>query len=259
MKKVLSLVLAVVMAFSCMILASCSAKTDSELVKSEGTLVVGITDFAPMDYKEDGKWVGFDAEMATLFAEKLGVKVEFVEIEWENKALELKNKSIDCVWNGMTINDEVKAAMDCSEPYCKNEQVVVLPKAKAAKYKTVEDCKALQFAVEKGSAGQEEAEANGFKVTEVLAQADALMEVKSGTSDGAVIDLLMAGAMVGEGTSYANLVKTDISLSNEEYGVGFRQGSDLVKEINAFFDECRENGKMEEIATKYGVQAAVIK
>ncbi len=257
MKKILALVMACLLI--CLTFAGCGAgeKTDMEYVKEKGKLVVGITNFAPMDYKENGEWVGFDAELAKLFAEKLGVEVEFAEITWGKKIMELDSKTIDCVWNGMTLNDEVKAGMDCSDPYCTNAQVVVVPSEDADKYKTAEDCKDLQFAVEDGSAGEEMAEANGFKYTPVDEQSRALTEVKSGTCDAAIIDLLMAGAMVGEGTGYADLTYT-VGLNSEEYGVGFRKGSDLVSELNAFFDECIANGTMMELAEKYGVQEAVI-
>ncbi len=260
MKKILALVMACLL--MCLTFAGCAGNTgsDMEYVKEKGVLVVGITDFEPMDYKESKdstEWIGFDADMAKLFAERLGVKVEFVEIDWDNKALELDGKSIDCVWNGMTLREDVLAAMDCSQPYCNNAQVVVVPAEDADKYKTAEDCKDLQFAVEAGSAGEDMAEANGFKFTPVKDQATTLTEVKAGTCDAAIIDSLMAGAMVGEGTGYADLTYT-VGLNSEEYGVGFRKGSDLVAEINAFFDECLENGKMMQIASQYGVQAAII-
>ena len=263
MKKLLALVLTLVMALSFVGCAKKDADTDAQsdlaYVQEKGTLVVGITDFAPMDYKDDkGEWIGFDADMAKLFAESLDVEVEFVEIDWDNKILELDGKSIDCVWNGMTLTDEVKAAMDCSEPYCNNQQVVIVPIKEADKYQTAEDCKDLSFAVEAGSAGKAMAEENGFEFTEVKDQASALFEVSSGTSDAAIIDSLMAAAMVGEGTGYTDLTYT-AGLNNEEYGVGFRKGSDLVEKINAFFAECKENGKMQEIAETYKVQAALIK
>lgn len=231
---------------------------DLATVKANGKLVVGVTDFAPMDYQEDGKWVGFDAEMATLFAQKLGVEAEIVEIEWDNKVMELNGGTIDCVWNGMTIDDEVKAAMSCSDPYCNNAQIVIVHAADAGKYQSAEACKELNFAVEAGSAGMKQAQANGFNFTEVKDQATALMEVAAGTCDGAIIDSLMAAAMVGEGTAYADLTYT-VKLNSEEYGVGFRTGSNLVAELNAFLKECAANGKLEEIATKYNVQAALIK
>ena len=234
------------------------AQSDLAYVKEKGTLVVGITDFAPMDYKnEDGEWIGFDADMAKFFAGELGVDVEFVEIDWDNKILELDAKSIDCVWNGMTLTDEVKAAMDCSNAYCNNAQVVVVPTEKAQEYQTIESLEGLAFAVEAGSAGEAEVTALGLDCTPVKAQSDALMEVAAGTSDAAVIDALMAAAMVGPDTGYADLTYT-VSLNSEEYGVGFRKGSDLVAELNAFFVEIYADGTMQDIAATYGVDAAVV-
>ena len=221
-------------------------------------MVVGITDFEPMDYKdENGEWIGFDAELAKAFGEKLGVDVEFVEIDWDNKVLELDGKTVDCIWNGMTLTDEVTSAMDCSNAYCNNAQVVIVKADVADDYQDEESLKDLSFAVEAGSAGEAQVSERGFDFTPVKAQSDALMEVAAGTSDAAVIDALMAGAMVGEGTGYEDLTYT-IGLNSEEYGVGFRKGSDLVEELNTFFKESYEDGSMMEIADKYGVQASVI-
>ena len=238
-----------------------AADSDMAYVQSKGTLVVGITDFAPMDYQnESGEWIGFDADLAKAFAESLGVSVEFVEIDWDNKILELGSKSIDCVWNGMTLTDEVTSAMSCSNAYCNNSQVVIVPADKAADYADVEACKALSFAVEAGSAGMAEVEKLGASFTEVKDQATALMEVAAGTSDAAVIDSLMAGAMVGEGTSYDSLTYT-VSLNAEEgeqYGVGFRQGSDLAAALNDFFAAAYADGSMQACAETYGIQAALI-
>lgn len=267
MKKLVALMLSLIMALS---LAACSAsdskeadgdttaQTDMEYVKEKGTLVVGITDFDPMDYKdENGDWIGFDADMAKAFAESLGVKVKFVEIDWDNKIMELDGKTIDCVWNGMTLTDEVKSAMDCSNAYCENAQVVVVPADKADQYKTKESLADLTVAVEAGSAGEEEALALNLNTTPVKAQADALMEVAAGTSDAAIIDLLMAGAMIGEGTGYENLTYT-VSLNSEEYGVGFRKGSDLVAALNDFFVESYTDGSLVKCAETYGVQETII-
>lgn len=242
--------------------ASATAEnTDSDLayVKDKGTLVVGITDFEPMDYQdENGNWIGFDADLASAFAESLGVDVEFVEIDWDNKILELDGKTIDCVWNGMTLTDEVTSSMSCTNAYCNNAQVVVVPSSEADKYQDTDSLKDLTFAVESGSAGEAQANELGLNYTAVTAQSDALMEVAAGTSDAAIIDSLMAGAMVGEGTGYANLTYT-IGLNDEEYSVGFRKGSDLTEELNNFFKSSYADGSMEQIAEKYGVQAAVVK
>ena len=235
------------------------AKSDLAYVKEKGTLVVGITEFEPMDYKdENGEWIGFDADMAKAFAESLGVTAEFQVIDWDNKILELEGKTIDCVWNGMTLTDEVTSAMECTNAYLNNAQVVVVPADVADQYQDEESLKDLSFAVEAGSAGEAEVSALGLNYTPVSSQADALMEVASKSSDAAVIDSLMAGAMIGEGTGYADLTYT-IGLNSEEYGVGFRKGSDLAAALNDYFTTSLEDGSMEKVAETYGVQAALIK
>ena len=235
-----------------------AADSDVAYVQDKGTLVVGMTDFAPMDYRdENGEWIGFDADMAKAFAEYLGVEVEFLEINWDNKLMELDTKGVDAIWNGMTITDEVTNGASVSQPYCNNGQVVVVPAEKAADYQTTDSLSDLAFAVENGSAGAEQLDALGIPYVAKTTQADALMEVASGASDACVIDLLMAGAMIGEGTSYPDLTYT-VQLNSEEYGVAFRKGSDLTDAFNTFWKEAYDDGTVMETATTYGVQESVI-
>ncbi len=257
MKKALSILLVAVLAL--VMTAAVAETSDGDLayVLEKGVLVVGITDFAPMDYLEDGEWIGFDADLAKAFAASLGVAVEFIEIDWDNKLLELDNKSIDCIWNGMTLRPEIMEATSCSKPYANNAQVIVVPAAVADQYQTAESAAALQFAVEAGSAGQDQAEAYGFSFTPVGAQSDALMEIKAGSSQAAIIDALMADAMIGEGTSYADLTYT-AALNSEEYGVAFRKGSSLADKLNEYFVTAWQDGSMKVLAEKYGVSAAII-
>ena len=245
--------------------SSASDESDLAYIQDKGTLVVGITDFAPMDYKEAGsdEWIGFDADMAKAFAESLGVEVEFTEITWDYKVMELESKSIDVVWNGMTLNDEVMAAMGTSVPYCTNYQVLVYPADKAADFEGLTSLEGLNVAVESGSAGEDAAEALGATTVPVQSQANTLMEVSAGTSDAAVIDVLMAAAITGEGTSYADLVYSlnlndAQGLASEEYGVGFRKGSDMVDAFNEFWASAVADGTVQETAATYGLQDAVI-
>lgn len=283
MKKLLALLLSGLMVLS---LAACGGETatedtstedtententettesDLQYVQDKGTLVVGITYFEPMDYKAEGseEWIGFDADMAKAFAESLGVDVEFQEITWDYKVEELNSKAIDCVWNGMTLTDEVTSAMGTSNPYCTNYQVLVYDSAKAADFEGLTSLEGLNVAVESGSAGEAAAAALGATTVPVQSQANTLMEVSAGTSDAAVIDVLMAAAMTGEGTSYADLsyslnLNDAQNLDSEEYGVGFRQGSDLVDAFNTFWADEIANGTALEVATTYGLQDAVI-
>ena len=242
-----------------------AAESDLAYVQDKGTLVVGITNFAPMDYKAEGsdEWIGFDADMAKAFAESLGVAVEFQEITWDYKVMELDSKNIDVVWNGMTLNDEVMAAMSTSVPYCTNYQTLVYPADKAADFEGLTSLEGLNIAVESGSAGEDAAEALGATTVPVQSQANTLMEVAAGTSDAAVIDVLMAADMTGEGTSYADLVYSvnlneAQGLESEEYGVGFRKGSDLVDVFNEFWAAAVADGTVEATAATYGLQDAII-
>ena len=246
-------------------LALALATAATQYVKDKGTLVVGITYFEPMDYKAEGsdEWIGFDADMAKAFAASLGVKVEFSEITWDYKVEELESKAIDVVWNGMTLTDEVTSSMATSNPYCTNYQVLVYPAEKAADFENLTSLEGLSVAVESGSAGEDAAEALGASTVPVQSQANTLMEVSAGTSDAAVIDVLMAAAMIGEGTSYADLaysvnLNEAQGLDAEEYGVGFRKGSDLVDAFNEFWDAAEADGTALETATTYGLEDAVI-
>lgn len=263
-KKVIAVVLAVLTV--CFAFAACSngssdasnksSKTDSEKIIESGKLVVGITDFAPMDYKDDnGNWIGFDADLANMVAEKLGIKAEFVEIDWDNKFLELQTGSIDCIWNGMTITDEVKNNSSVTNAYAMNQQIVVTKSELAGKLKTVDDLKDLSFAVENGSAGQSAAEDNGLNATAVTAQSDALLEVASGSSDACIIDSTMAAAMTGEDTDYADL-KSSVVLVDEQYGISFRKESDMTEKVNKIIADFKADGTLQKLADKYNVQIA---
>lgn len=266
MKKWIALILAALMVVS---MAACAAPaknaeesaedSDVAYVKDKGELVIGITDFAPMDYKEAGsdEWIGFDADMAKAFAENLGVKARFIEVDWDLKAVELETKSIDVVWNGMTITDEVKGLMSVGDAYCKNAQVVVVNADVAADYADTDSIKELTFAAENGSAGAEALDELEVEYTAVDTQAKALMEVASGSVDACVIDLLMAGAMIGEGTSYPDLASA-VELTSEEYGVGFRKGSDLVDAFNSFWKDACGNGTAQKTGETYGVAQNII-
>jgi len=260
-RRALALLLALT---ALLVLSACQNKSeppqsDSAYIKEKGTLIVGITEFEPMDYQDaGGSWIGFDADMARAFAESLGVEAQFQIIaDWDNKVMELEGKTVDVVWNGMTLTDEVTSSMACSNPYFNNAQVVIVPAAKADQYRTVESLTGLQFAAENGSAGQAEVEALGCACTPVQDQATALLEVQSGTADAAVIDYLMAVAMTGEGTSYANLTYT-VSLNEENYGVGFRKGSDLAGVLNDFLKTAYDDGTMGDIALQYGIADSLV-
>ena len=254
MKKMMTMILALVLILSCF--AACgNSASDSDLayVEKNGKLVVGITDYAPMDFKdENGNWTGFDAEFAEAFAEELGVECEFYVIsDWGKKFMELETKQIDAVWNGMTITDEATSNSSVSNPYVINAQVVVMKSDVVANYADAASLSGLTIAVESGSAGEDAASAiEGATLVPLQDQGSALMEVAAGTSDACVIDITMANAMTGEGTSYADLTYT-LSLTEEQYGVSFRKDSDLTAKFNDFMAKLMADGTLDALAEKY--------
>ena len=269
MKKFLTLMCAVMLA---VVFTGCNSSTqtaapeteqqtdssDLAYITEKGSMIIGYTDYEPMNFfGEDGSLTGFDTEFAEAVCEKLGVTPEFVEIDWDNKFLELESKSIDCIWNGMTISDEVKKNTNVSKAYVKNAQVVVMNKDKAAEYTDAESMKGLKFAAEAGSAGESAIEENGLdeNYTAVAAQTDAMLEVASGSVDACVIDITMAEAMTGEGTSYASLGAV-LELTSEEYGIGFRKGSDITDKVNDIIDELIADGTIGALAEKYSLTLA---
>ena len=275
MKKLISTVLALGMAASlaaCGSNASTAASTaestvestaaagDSDLdyIKGKGKMTIGYTVYEPMNYTDaDGNFTGFDTELATAVCEKLGVEPEFVEINWDTKIVELDAKSIDCIWNGMTLTDDIQANAACTKAYAKNAQVVVM-KADAD-YSSTADLVGKTVVAEAGSAGEsaindDESLAQAEYVSKSV-QTDCLMEVAAGTADAAVLDVTLASAMIGDGTDYANLAIKD-ELNAEEYGVAFRKGSDAADAVNAAFDELKADGTMQALADKYSLALA---
>ncbi len=238
--------------------ASETAASDLDYIKEKGKLVIGYTVYEPMNYTDaDGSFTGFDTELATAVCEKLGVEPEFVEINWDTKVVELDAKSIDCIWNGMTLTDDIMANTATTKAYAKNAQVVVVKDG--TDYASTADLVGKTVVAEAGSAGEAAIEGD-----EDLAQADyvsksvqtdCLMEVAAGTADAAVLDLTLANAMIGEGTDYASLKIVD-ELNAEEYGVAFRKGSDAAAAVDAAFDELKADGTMQALAEKYDLALA---
>ena len=235
-----------------------TAASDLDYIKEKGKMVIGYTVYEPMNYTDaDGNFTGFDTELATAVCEKLGVEPEFVEINWDTKVVELDAKSIDCIWNGMTLTDDIMANTATTKAYAKNAQVVVVKDG--TDYSSTANLVGKTVVAEAGSAGEAAIEGD-----ENLAQADyvsksvqtdCLMEVAAGTADAAVLDLTLANAMIGEGTDYASLKIVD-ELNAEEYGVAFRKGSDTAAAVDAVFDELKADGTMQALADKYDLALA---
>lgn len=275
MKKLVTLLMAGIM---CMSMASCgkgsSDTSDLAYVKDKGELTIGITLFAPMDYEdENGDLIGFDKELGDAVCEKLGLKPNFIEINWDAKEVELSSKNIDCIWNGMCITEERKQNMSVSDPYLKNTQAIVMKKDKAAEILANPD--GITLVAEQGSTGEGKVTGEipdddtvvvsakeffaGANYTAVDSMAKALMEVKSGTADAALVDSVCALAMTGEGTDYSDLVcNIDNNFGDQEYGIAFRKGSDITAAVNTAIDELYQDGTVQKIAEKYNLSDALI-
>lgn len=261
MKKTIAMLLVLMLAVS--LLTACggsSSDSDLKYIQDKGKMIVGITDYAPMDYKdENGEWTGFDAEFAQMVCKELDVECEFfVLADWGKKFYELETKNIDVIWNGMTITEEVKLNTSCSDPYVVNAQVLVMKADVVGNYPDAASLASLTFAVENGSAGQSAVVDAGIAENQIIAvqdQAAALMEVAAGTSDACVIDITMANAMTGEGTSYADLAP-GLSLTSEEYGIGFRKDSDVTAKVNELMAKWKGDGTLQALADKYNLTLA---
>ncbi len=267
MKKILALGLAIMLMLG-VFAGAALAESDWEYIQNKGKLVIGMTLFAPMNYYEGDKFVGFDTELAKAVGQKLGIDVEFVEINWDSKEIELNSKNIDCIWNGMCITEERKQNMSITNPYLYNTQAIV---AKADKMDALlaGGMKGVYVVAEQGSTGEGKlqgtiaddetvvvsakeyfAEAN---YTAVDSMAKALMEVKSGSADVALVDSVCALAMVGEGTDYADLaVNLDNNFGLQEYGIAFRKDSDVTEKVNQAIIDLTKDGTVAEIAARYG-------
>ncbi len=279
MKKILSILLAILMLT--LTLVSCGPEAvdsesesdtvaevvdnseDAAYIEGNGEMIIGITYFEPMNYFEGEKLVGFETEFATAVCEKLGLTPKFQEIDWGTKEIELNAKTIDCIWNGMTITDERKANMEISVPYMSNEQVIITKADAAANYTEAGSLKNMIVVAEAGSAGEElvttDAFFEGAEFTAVDTMAKAIMEVAAGTADACVVDYITALGMIGDGTDYEDLVKVDgVEFAKEEYGIAFRKGSDMAAKVNAAIAELYADGTILDIAEWYSLETQLI-
>ena len=263
-KKIFMIVLCVALvAVSVSALFACgSGKSDSEYILGKKTLICGITLYEPMNYAdEEGEMTGFDTEFAQAVCAELGIEAKFQVIKWSSKETELNAKYIDCIWNGFTVNDERKQNVEFTKSYLNNTQCVVVKTSALANFTSSASCSGKTAAAEAGSAGEGAAKdlTAESKVVSVQAQMNALSEVKSGNVDFAVVDVILANSIVGNGNFSDLSIATAIELEAEEYAVGFRKGSDMAEKVNAVIDKLLQNGKLLEIAEKYGLEGQLIR
>lgn len=260
MKKLLAAICSLAV-LACGALAFAGCGDTIGIPDEEGyTIKIGYTEYAPMNYYEGGKFVGYDTEFAVKLCEDLGYNYEFVLLNnWATKVVDLEAGTIDLIWNGMTITDELKESILISDPYMTNQQVLVGTAENLAKYDSVESLANVgSIAYETGSAAEAlVGEIEGITTDQQIqsqSQSRALMEVGSGTAEVAVIDYTMALSMTGEGTSYADITYKDIGFAQEQYGIGARKSdSAFMEKLNEKIAEYKENGYLDELYQKYFV------
>ena len=233
---------------------------DWQYIADKGTFVAGITLFEPMNYyDENGELTGFETEFTKAVCEKLGVEAKFQEIEWDKKEIELNAKTIDAIWNGLTVTEERKENMGFSKSYVRNKQVVVIKADNKDKYTDEASMAGASCAAESGSAGQTAIETSPVlsqnEFVGASAQKDVLLEVKAGTVELGVLDYVMAKASIGEGTDYSDLMIVEgVELAPEEYAIGMRKGdTETIEKVNGAIDELVADGTLKALAEKYGL------
>ena len=257
MKKIIALLMVVAMVLC---FAGCGAE--------EKTVVVGYTIYEPMNYlDENGELIGYDTDLAKAVFGNLGYKVVFQEINWDNKYTDLDSGAIDCVWNVFTANSsdkidgvDVKRSdlVDFSYGYMLNQQCVVVKKANLGSYKSEADLAGKKACVEGGSAGASYAATVGAaEVLNATNQISAFPELKSGAVDFLVVDIVLAQNVCGKGDYEDLAIVEAIELDSEIYAIGFKKGSDLTAKVNDAIKKLEENGKLMELATKYGFENVV--
>ncbi len=276
MKKIITFIVATIMATVALFsFTACDEGSSSGVVDvTNTTIVVGYTDYAPMNYKENGVLKGFDTELALMTFNALGYDVKFTLIDWSNKYMELDSGSIDCVWNGFTMNstDEINGVdvpradiVDFTKPYMNNAQCII-KKSSTAELSSMADFNGKSVAYEAGSAGESYVSDVDDNVASLLkqpvtSQMDAVREVQMGTIEYAVVDINLARSIAGKG-NYSdieiNVTYDALNLPQEYYAVAFKKGSNLDEKVNIMFAAFAATGQLKELADKYEVGEVVI-
>lgn len=260
MKRYLSILLTAVLLIATMALSGCqeAASADLAYVKDQGKLVVGVIDAKPLtQLNDEGEWEGFSADLVRSFGKKLGVDVEFKEIEWSEMEHLLNDKTIDCVASALTLTAERRAVMECTKAYLNNSQILVTKAADARKYTSAEDCLQIKIAVLDGSTHEALAKDNGFIILAKDSTEEALQAVSDGTADAAIVNSIYATTAIGKGNDFPGLARS-FRLKDNKMGYAFRKGSDLAQAMNDFFVTAYTSGQMKKLAQKYSIEKLLV-
>ncbi len=273
MKKLFTLLLTVLMSMVAVFAVGCTAESKSSIVdpRKGKTIVVGYTVYEPMNYTVDGVLAGFDTELAIMTFEALGYNVQFKCITWENKYIDLSEGTIDCVWNGFTSNGEDKVdgvdtprdqIVDFSYNYMQNAQCI-LRKSNTPAITNPAEFNKKTIAVERGSSGDSLAtsyktDTVDISIKALASQMEAVTNLKNGACDYAIVDVLLAEAVL-KGADYSDLVINEgIEIDVEYYAIGFKKGSELTAKVNKTLEFFAETGYLKALAEKYNLATSVI-
>ena len=270
MKKISLAVFAMMMVAMLAVFAGCSSSSDTnsgtadsgtaqdnslQNVLDKGTLVLGLDDsFPPMGFRdENNNIVGFDIDVATEVANRMGVELKLQPIEWSTKEMELNTGSVDCLWNGLSIDDERKQAMDLSEPYMTNRMVLVV--LNDSEYTDQASLAGKTIGVQNGSTAEKILEESDFSKTigNTIGFKDnvtAFMELETKGIDAIFMDEVVANyAITSQNKDFKVL---EDGLTEEEYAVGFKKRNTALKnEVQKYIDEMKADGTMTQISEKW--------
>lgn len=230
-------------------------------IEKNKKVVVGLDDtFVPMGFKDDdGKITGFDVDLATAVFKLYDIKVDFQSIDWSMKESELKNGTIDLIWNGYSINDERKEKVAFSDPYMTNDQVLVTPKAE--NITTFAGMKDKKLGAQEGSSGYDLFTGQPEILKDIVADKtatlyasfnEAFIDLKSGRIDGLLIDKVYADYYLQQKGEMADYNITTGEFDNEDYAVGARKADKtLVTKINEGIKKLQDNGEFAKISEKW--------
>lgn len=232
--------------------------TDESLkyVQDRGKLIMGLDDsFPPMGFRnEQNEIVGFDVDVAKAVAEKLGVELVLQPIDWNAKEQELATKNIDCIWNGMSVNEERKKNMTLSVAYMDNNMALVVRSGEGID--TLADMKDKKLALQAGSSAmdalnsKEEFKKSLKEVVELKDNVQALMNLETKAVDAVLMDDVVARYYIE--VNEKPFVVLEETLATEEYAVGFRKGEESLKTaVEDALKELAKEGKLAEISEKW--------
>lgn len=222
-----------------------------------GTFTVGFDqDFPPMGFVgDDGEYTGFDLELAQEVAARLGLEFVPQPIAWDAKDMELNSGTIDCIWNGFTINGR-EDGYTWSTPYMDNSQVFVV--SADSDIKTQADLADKVVEVQADSSAEAALKdnqelADTFKALQTTPDYNtAFMDLEMGAVDAIAMDVIVAGYQIEQRGDADKYVILDETLASEEYGVGFKKGNEELRDkVQSALDDMAADGTMAEISVKW--------